>query len=54
MLKIQRGLKVKSEGIELPNGEIMKDVEDCGCKYVGVLEGAKIKNRESKRSIRST
>jgi len=52
VLEMQRGLKVETEGIELPSGEVMKEVEESGYKYLGVLEGAKIKNREMKEKVK--
>jgi len=36
----------------LPSGEVMKEVKESGHKYLGVLEGAKIKNREMKEKVK--
>lgn len=52
VLTVKKGVKVRCEGIELPSGEVMKEVDETGYKYLGVLEGADIKNREMKGKIR--
>ncbi|MEM7264393.1 MAG: reverse transcriptase domain-containing protein [Pseudomonadota bacterium] len=51
VIEMKRGAKVKSEGIVLPTGEQMKEVEDEGYRYLGVLEGAGMKNKEMKHNI---
>ena len=35
VLELDRGMLVRSEGIEFPNGEIMKDVDQEGYEYLG-------------------
>ena len=45
-------MKVRTEGIVLPNGEVMKEVDKEGYKYLGVLEGADILNRDMKEKVR--
>lgn len=52
VLKMEGGVKVGCGGIELPSGEVMKEVEEAGYKYLGVLEGAGIKNKEMKEKVR--
>ena len=42
----------KSEGIGLPNGEIMKSVEDDGYKYLGILEMNDIMSKQMKEKVR--
>ena len=37
VLELERGRLVMSEGIELPDGERMKEVDQEGYKYLGVL-----------------
>ena len=37
---MRKEVKVKCAGIELPDGEVMQDVEENGYKYLRVLEGA--------------
>ena len=46
-LQIIRGRKVSIEGIDLPNGMMMREVEEIGYKYLGVLEGADIKKQRN-------
>ena len=51
-VKITRGKVVESEGIELPNGDTIKGLEENdGYKYLGILECDKIKNSEMKEKI---
>ena len=42
---------VKSEGIKLPDGEVMKQVGQEGYKYLGIIELDKIKETEMKQKI---
>ena len=50
-LEMRKGVKVKCEGIELPNGEVMQEVEDDGYRYLGVLEGAGLMNKNMKEIV---
>jgi hypothetical protein len=40
------------EGIELPSGEVMKDVDENGYKYLGVLQTDRVMNVKMKERIR--
>ena len=52
-VKISRGRVVESEGIELPNGDTIKGLEENDCyKYLGILECDKIKNSEMNEKIK--
>ena len=51
-LEIRHGKQVACEGIALPGGEVMKEVEESGYKYLGVLEGASILMKEMKNLVR--
>ena len=51
VLTIRKGVRVACEGIRLPGGEIMREVDENGYKYLGVLEGADIMKREMKEKI---
>ena len=51
VLEIVHGKQVACEGIELPGGEVMREVEESGYKYLGVLEGACIKTKEMKELV---
>ena len=51
-LTMKRGEKVRREGISLPDGQVIKDLEEGSYKYLGILEGADIKNSEMKGKIK--
>ena len=53
MLVMKAGVKVKSEGIVLPTGDIIKEVEESGYKYLGILQESDVKHREMKEKIRN-
>ena len=42
---LKREKLCKSEGIKLINGQTKKEVDDKGCKYLGILELDKFKER---------
>ena len=46
-----RGKIVKSEGIKLPDGEVMKQVGLEGYTYLGIIELDKIKETEMKERV---
>ena len=52
VLVMKRGTKVRCEGIQLPDGRTMEALDDGGYKYLGVLEGADIKQKEMKEKIK--
>ena len=52
VLEIRAGVKVDREGIELPDGQMIREVDENGYKYLGVLEGASIKTKQMKELIR--
>ena len=45
VLIMKREKVVKSEGISMPNGKMMKNVEEGGYKYLGILEADGVKHR---------
>ena len=51
VLELERGRLGRSEGIELLDGERMKEVDQEGCKYLGVLQLDKTMNKEMKENI---
>ena len=51
ILTMKRGKIVKSEGIKLPDGEVMKQVGQEGYTYLGIIELDKIKEAEMKEKI---
>ena len=49
MLLLKRGKVVSSEGGSLPDGQVMmKELDDTGYKYVGILEYDKVKEKKMK------
>ena len=40
--------EVKSRGFNLPNGKLMKTIDEEGYKYLGILEYDKVKEKEMK------
>ena len=49
ILTMKRGKTVKSEGIKLPDGELMKQVGQEGYTYLGINELDKIKRNRNER-----
>ena len=52
MLVMKGGLKVKSEGIKLPGEQHIKEIDERGYKYLGVLQGEGIMVKEMKEKIK--
>jgi len=52
VLIVERGVKTKSEGVLLPDGERIKEIEEGGYKYLGVLEADMILEKEMKTRLR--
>ena len=53
VLIMKRGVLSRSEGIQLPNDELIKNIEEGeGYKYLGILESDGFKNTEMKEKIR--
>ena len=52
VLVMKRGRVVRTEGIELPNGRKMKEVDLSGYKYLGVLQLDSVMNGEMKTKVR--
>ena len=48
ILTMKRGKVVRSEGLKLPNNEVMKEVEKEGYTYLGIVELDKIKENKMK------
>ena len=48
VLIMKRGKVVKSEGISMPDGKMMKNIEEGGYKYLGILEVDGVKHAEIK------
>ena len=46
MLVLKRGRIEKMEGVLLPDGRVMKEIEDRGYRYLGILETDHLKEKE--------
>ena len=51
VLIMERGKVIRTDGIRLPNGQDMKDIDKAGCTYLGILETDKIKEKEIKEKF---
>ena len=51
VLKVKGGKRVLGEGLELPSGDVMKEVDENGYKYLGVLQSEKVMNKKMKEKI---
>ena len=51
VLGIKHGKRVECEGVMLPSGDLMKEVEEDGYKYLGVLQNEVQMNKEMKEKI---
>ena len=51
VLEMKAGVQVRCDGMELPDGKVMQEVEDGGYKYLGVLEGACMMTVEMKEKV---
>lgn len=52
MLSIKSGVRVRSEGITVPSGEVISEVDESGYKYLGVLQDCKIMSKQMKELVR--
>ena len=53
VLIMKRKKVVKSEGISMPEGKMMKNIEEGGYKYLEILEAEGLKHEEMKDRIKS-
>ena len=53
MLILKEGKMVRTEGIELPDGKRMREVNLDGYKYLGVLQLDSTMNKELKEKVKS-
>ena len=49
---VKRGKRLRGEGLELPDGNVMKDVDEQGYKYLGVLQKDSIMEVEMKAKVK--
>ena len=50
---INKGRVKSADGIELPSGEKMKEIEEDGYKYLGILEYDRVKEQKMKDKFRN-
>ena len=51
VLIMERGKVIKTDGIKLPDGQHMKNIDETGYRYLGILESDKIKEKEMKKKF---
>ena len=51
VLIMDRGKDIKTDDIRLPDGQDMKDIDETGNTYLGILETDKINEKEMKRKF---
>ena len=52
MVEKKRGKMIQSNGIDLPEGQKLKSLEEGGYRYLGILESDKVKSVEMKDILR--
>ena len=52
ILVLERGKVIKSDGIELPNGERMREIDLDGYKYLGILQYDAIQSEAMKKKVK--
>ena len=53
VLVVEKGVRKKCEGMELPEREVIKEFDESGYKYVGVLEAEQLLESELKDKLRA-
>ena len=51
VLIMERGKVIRTDGIRLPDGQHMKDIDEIDYTYLGILETDKIKEKEMKEKF---
>ena len=52
LVNIQRGKVTRTEGIQLPDGNNIKDMDETGYEYLGIIKGEEMKHQEMKEKIK--
>ena len=52
LVNIQRDKVTRTERIQLPDGNSIKDIDKTGYKYFGIIEGEEIKCQEMKKKTK--
>ena len=50
---MKRGKLIKSSGNQLSNGETIKEVDEIGYKYLGILEWDQVNEKEMKEVLKA-
>ena len=53
VLSVEQGKRKEKVGLELPNGNVMKDVDEEGYKYLGVLQKDSLMYVEMKNKVKT-
>ena len=53
VLTMKDGVRVERWGMELPSGEVMKEVDEEGYKYLGVLQTDKVMDRKMRDKVKA-
>lgn len=53
VLVLKKGKVVKLNGVALPNGQMIKDIDESGYKYLGIVEMDKIRENDMKDKVAS-
>ena len=48
---MERGKVIQTDGIRLPDGQVMKNIDEAGYTYLQILETGKIKEKEMKEKL---
>ena len=51
ILFMERGKVIRTDGIRLPDGQDMKDIDQAGYTYLGILETDKVKEKKMKEKF---
>ena len=51
VMHVVRGKRHRVDGLELPSGEVMKDVDQEGYKYLGILQTDVMMTKEMKKKV---
>ena len=52
ILVIRKGVKVRSVGIELPDGEVIKELDEKGYNYIGILQSDMVMETQMKGKVK--
>ena len=53
VLVVEKGVRKKCKGMELPEGEVIKEIDESGYKYLGVLEAEQMLESDVKGKLKA-